>query len=145
MPDDDKAKTPDLYAVRVKAGHPTGTYRRGGHVFTINEDTILHGRQLTKQIREDGWLVVRELGGEPVPVPAAPVADTEAVAALNGEIVALNQQLVTMTEERDAALAQLAAAAPPSDSTPPAATSASQGISAPLPASGEKKDAPQAK
>lgn len=55
------------YTVQVKPGHPIGTYRRDGWVFTVGEPVTLSTDELTEAIAADPWLVVRAL---PEPAPA---------------------------------------------------------------------------
>lgn len=51
------------FEVKVKPGHPTGTYRRSGQVFTT-QPVVLPDEKLTKVIRKDPWLVVIEVKAE---------------------------------------------------------------------------------
>jgi hypothetical protein len=44
------------YTVSLKAGHPTGTYRRGGRVFTASAPTVLSDKECTPEIQRDPWL-----------------------------------------------------------------------------------------
>lgn len=48
-----------MFEVRVKTGHPTGTYRRAGMTFSMTESTKLDA--VPKAVRDDPWLVVSKL------------------------------------------------------------------------------------
>lgn len=53
--------------ITVKAGHPTGTYRRGGYLFHAKEPVSISTRSFTDELRNDPWLVcVDEKTGERV-------------------------------------------------------------------------------
>ena len=49
-------------SVRLNPGHPTGTYRRAGFVFSANEPTILDAEKLERdqveQLHKDAWLTI---------------------------------------------------------------------------------------
>ncbi len=51
------------FEVRLKAGHPTGTYRRSGQVFT-GQPVVVPDEKMTKAIRTDPWLLVTEVKPE---------------------------------------------------------------------------------
>lgn len=51
------------FEVKVKPGHPTGTYRRSGQVFTF-QPVVLPDEKVSKVIRKDPWLVVIEVKAE---------------------------------------------------------------------------------
>ncbi len=60
------------WSVRVKAQHPSGTYRRAGLVFT-REPTILD--ELPKEVRNDPWLIAERVKAEgPAPDKKGPEA-----------------------------------------------------------------------
>lgn len=46
-------------SITVKRGHPTGEYRRGGHVFRLIEPVILPAEDVTPEIAADQWLVIK--------------------------------------------------------------------------------------
>lgn len=50
-----------MFEVRLKAGHPTGTYHRAGLVFHAGEATRLE--KLPKDVKEDAWLTVTQSKG----------------------------------------------------------------------------------
>jgi hypothetical protein len=52
------------YSVKLKAGHPNGTYRRGGRVFSMAEATVLSDKDCVDAIKRDPWLVVEPLQDE---------------------------------------------------------------------------------
>lgn len=47
-----------MYEVRLKPGHPTGTYHRGGEAFT-KEPILLE--EVSDVIARDPWLLVSEV------------------------------------------------------------------------------------
>lgn len=54
-----------MFEVRLKPGHPTGVYHRGGHIFSASAPTRME--QINKEIAKDPWLIVNNL--EPVKTP----------------------------------------------------------------------------
>lgn len=50
-------KSAAAFEVTLKAGHPTGTYRRGGHVFRSNPPTVLE--TVPDAVKQDPWLIVK--------------------------------------------------------------------------------------
>jgi len=48
-----------VFEVTLKLGHPTGTYRRGGHIFHASEPTMLE--TVPDLVRKDPWLVVKAI------------------------------------------------------------------------------------
>lgn len=48
-----------MFEVKLKPGHPTGTYHRGGCVFSANAPIRLE--QINKEIAKDPWLVVSKI------------------------------------------------------------------------------------
>ena len=51
-----------MFEVRLKPGHPTGVYHRGGIEFTASAPVQLE--KAPKAVREDSWLVVTEVKEE---------------------------------------------------------------------------------
>lgn len=44
--------------IRLRPGHPTGTYRRGGYAFSNDTVVMLPEDAVTDEIRNDEWLIV---------------------------------------------------------------------------------------
>ena len=53
------ASSRKVFEVTLKPGHPTGTYRRGGHVFHASQPTVLE--KVPDAVKEDSWLVVKPI------------------------------------------------------------------------------------
>ncbi len=55
-------------SVKLKPGHPTGTYRRTGRVFSASAPTIVEASELTREeakaLKNDPWLSI-ETAAEP--------------------------------------------------------------------------------
>lgn len=63
--------------VLVKRGHPTGTYRRGGFVFSVETPVDLRNRDVTDEIRNDPWLVCSEIDDREFTEKGVPVEREE--------------------------------------------------------------------
>lgn len=104
----------DNVLVRLKPGHPTGEYRRGGEVFIRDNDVRLARKDLPEEIESDPWLIVRD-EGEPfrinpdAPAPENPEPLSPDVEVLQTKVKTQETQITTLSQERDDAIAKLSA------------------------------------
>lgn len=96
-------KSESNVVVRLKPGHPTGTYRRGGYVFTAGTDVLIPAGDLPDAIRDDPWLLTR---GEDEPFSVRRQLPTEepgdpARAPELPDYSALQHELTTTKEALD--------------------------------------------
>ena len=82
------------YSVRVKPGHPTGVRRRGGQVFGLKPTTI-SAKEMTKEIREDPWLIATEAKGETKPDDVKKADAGETAAGKEGKKSLLDRVMGT--------------------------------------------------
>jgi len=101
-----------MFEVRVKPGHPSGTYRRAGKVFTTTAAVLLD--EVPDVIRNDPWLVVTEADPAKAKAAASESGDEDLAAlleSLGAESVAQARQAVELhlqfDEQRDDELAKL--------------------------------------
>ncbi len=55
-----------MFEVRLKPGHPTGVYHRGGKIFTKGE--IVKMNIVPTVVGKDPWLIVEKAGAEKKPL-----------------------------------------------------------------------------
>jgi outer membrane biosynthesis protein TonB len=71
-----------MFEVKLKSGHPTGSYMRAGIRFYASAPTALE--TVPDAVRADPWLVVTEIP-DPTPPPPDPPKDDETVVDLPSE------------------------------------------------------------
>ena len=69
-----------MFEVKLRSGHPTGTYRRGGKVFQRGE--VIKMASVPRVIADDKWLVVTAVAekAKPAEPPVVRLAPEPAVS-----------------------------------------------------------------
>lgn len=65
------------YHVTVKPSHPSGTFYRDGRQFSATAPVMLTDAEMTDAIKNEPWLVVKQVDGGNLPPSARPASTAE--------------------------------------------------------------------